>query len=336
MPRLHGRSDGVEKEPDHEGGRRNHQDHRKPDHQPDRRPGQQIVDERNLAEPGQRHGLRQDPAEPEHHRPEHQHQGRDRQRDGTQQHPHETRIAELADRPEEIDDKAHASSHVVRPAMSGRGRSGGTASQLPIWMKPATHSRPRHAQFRLEKCRVIRRPARQPVRAPAAGKGRSQEVVGRAGRRQHLFALGDLLALPRHADHRDRERRTLEGARALVRIGSGLCCAPPDRPRHPPERRALDHDEAPGLELAVIGHPPGDREHVLDLGPPGPRPGKHLRRPRPAAVQKIKYLVHPPIPIPAPSSRHGPPPANRQASLIPAAAPCRPEIPPPRCHDTPH
>ena len=43
----------------------------------------------------------------------------------------EPRVADLGERPAEVDDQAHASSQVVSAATSGRGRSGGGVAQVP-------------------------------------------------------------------------------------------------------------------------------------------------------------------------------------------------------------
>ena len=48
-----------------------------------------------------------------------------------EQHPQEPRVAELPQRPPEIDDKAHPSIQVISAATSGRGRSGGGVAQVP-------------------------------------------------------------------------------------------------------------------------------------------------------------------------------------------------------------
>ena len=43
----------------------------------------------------------------------------------------EARVADLRQRPGEVDDEAHASIQVVSAATSGRGRSGGGVAQVP-------------------------------------------------------------------------------------------------------------------------------------------------------------------------------------------------------------
>jgi hypothetical protein len=57
------------------------------------------------------------------------------------------------------------------------------------------------------------------------------------------------------ADHRHAHRRLLEGQRSLVSILPGRAAARAHRRGEVTARRRAEHDEAPGLELAVVGHP---------------------------------------------------------------------------------
>ena len=51
-----------------------------------------------------------------------------------------------------------------------------------------------------------------------------------------------------------------------------------------------EHDEAPGLELAVVGHPGGGGQQPLDLRPVRPRRRQELRRPRAARQQELHHV----------------------------------------------
>ena len=85
----------------------------------------------NLADPGERDRLGQQPAEKQHDGPEHQDQREQGQAERLPEHGAEAGVTELGERPAEVDDKAHASIQVVRAATSGRGRSGGGVAQVP-------------------------------------------------------------------------------------------------------------------------------------------------------------------------------------------------------------
>ena len=100
-------------------------------HQADGGPGGEVVDEADLADPGQGDGVGQQPAEGKHGRPEHQGEREQRQAERLPEHRPEPRVADLGERPAEVDDQAHASSQVVSAATSGRGRSGGGVAQVP-------------------------------------------------------------------------------------------------------------------------------------------------------------------------------------------------------------
>src|SRR5581483_4012999 len=58
-------------------------------------------------------------------------------------------------------------------------------------------------------------------------------------------------------------------------------------------RLALEHDEAPGLELLVVGHAGRRRQDRLELGRAGSGSGQHGRLDRPALQEEIeKFLAH--------------------------------------------
>src|SRR5262249_45097781 len=93
---------------------------------------------------------------------------------------------------------------------------------------------------------------------------------GRAGG-EHLLPFRDLHVRPGAAHHRDDERRPRQTPALgldLLGLGVGIFGLERRRDRRPggEPRLALEDDEAPGRELAVIGNARGDGEQGLDLG----------------------------------------------------------------------
>ncbi len=75
--------------------------------------------------------LGQQPVEADHRRPEEDGEPEDRQAEGVEHGAQEAGVAELGERAGEVDEEAQASSQVTSAGTSGRGRSDGSAAQLP-------------------------------------------------------------------------------------------------------------------------------------------------------------------------------------------------------------
>ncbi len=152
---------------------------------------------------------------------------------------------------------------------------------MPIWMKPAMLSVGSRPSSPSTKARFCAGPAGQPVGAPARGQRGIQErqadraggiglfdqwrLVRRLGRKHHRhrqISLGELRDIP--------GRSVGVEARSLAEVG---------HPGAQPGQRGFgQHDEAPGLQLAMVGHPRGggqDREQRGAVGHRGAQgPGR--------------------------------------------------------------
>jgi len=164
---------------------------------------------------------------------------------------------------------------------------------------------------RIEHAAIIGIPFGDPGRAEAERMGGDQEAHGGRARRQHLLPFRDFDVGRGAAHHRDHQRRAGE-ARALVRdvfrLGIGI---------FGDERRgdrlagllpslALEHDETPWGELAVVGYPGSDGQQGRKFGRRGPRRPEFVRLDRAAMPQKINGIGHELAPGPLASTLPGP------------------------------
>ena len=95
----------------------------------------------------------------------------------------------------------------------------------------------------------------------------------------------------RRARHDGDDQRRVEEPHALGldagRVGVGMEPGVDlgDDGARPRARLALENDEAPGCELAVVGNPRGDLQQRFDFGGVGPGTGHGRRRRRAPGLQ---------------------------------------------------
>jgi hypothetical protein len=142
--------------------------------------------------------------------------------------------------------------------------------------------------------RVISIPFGQPVGGKAHRGGRDQHGLANRARRQLLFPHGDLYHFARRGDHGDHHRRAQEAAAFFLDLpfvgpvglgGLGQDIAGPDA------RLAFEDDEAPGKQLAVIGHAGGAFQDVGKLVRRGAGARHCLGRAGAAAEQQVQRAV---------------------------------------------
>src|SRR5579875_2176880 len=144
---------------------------------------------------------------------------------------------------------------------------------------------------------VIGVPFRDPARGIAEGVGGEHQVHRGGARGELLLPYGNLHVLggPAHDGNDERGPRepfALEIDLLSGRIGPIRLESPGDDLAGGGPAVALEYDETPRRELAVVGYPRGDGEQRLDLGGVGPGPGKlHWfdRAARPEQMQSVRH-----------------------------------------------
>src|SRR5262249_54193823 len=126
---------------------------------------------------------------------------------------------------------------------------------------------------------------------------REDEVHRRGAGGEHLLPLRDLYMRRRPAHDRDDQRCACEAMLLefdLLRIGVGVIVEESLRDYIPraQARLALEYDEAPRHELAVIGHPRGDRKQRVELSRDRTRSGEFHWFYRAARLQEVNSIRH--------------------------------------------
>ncbi len=130
---------------------------------------------------------------------------------------------------------------------------------------------------RVEHGAVIGVPFGDPARRIAHGVGGDHQAHrGRAGG-ELLFPFRDLRVRAGAADHRDHQRRARQPLAFEVdlvgrRVGVPLAKNRGDFFAGGKALLALEHDETPGRELAVVGHARSDGQQGVELGRRGAGP----------------------------------------------------------------
>ena len=150
---------------------------------------------------------------------------------------------------------------------------------------------------------VIGRPFGEPGRREAQGPRRDDHGHADRAGRQHLLPFGDFDMRSGARDDADHQRRAgepaeLRGSAVLVQFRHILEADVERDTACPVARFPLEHDEAPGRELAVIGHARGDGQDRLQFL--SRRTGaRHDRGRRGAAALEQRYrVVHRQVPQP--------------------------------------
>ena len=150
---------------------------------------------------------------------------------------------------------------------------------------------------RIEHAAVIGVPFGDPARRIAERVGGEHQAHGGGAGRKHLLPFGDLHVRAGAAHHRDHQRRARQPrplGLGVLRLGVGILAAEGahDRLAGGEPRLALKDNEAPGHELAVVGHPRRDRQQGLDLGCRRPRRRQLDRLDRAASFQQLQSVGH--------------------------------------------
>jgi len=149
----------------------------------------------------------------------------------------------------------------------------------------------------IEHTAIVGVPFGDPI-CPVTERVRSEDKAHGGGTRgEHLFPFRDFHMRPGAAHHGDHEWGALEtfalgldmfGLR--IRVLSAKRCGDCDASRTP--RLAFKHDEAPGCQLAMIGHPRGDGQESVDFGRGRCGPGEFYRFERAPGSEEFKGIGH--------------------------------------------
>ena len=179
---------------------------------------------------------------------------------------------------------------------AGRGRSSAGFAGVPIWMK----FRDLFLRFPSESFQhvaVEREPAGKPVGAIAERSRRGDDVHRAGAGGQFLLPGRNLRVRPGVADDGNHQRRIHQPALLGLDVGSrrgGILLRkyPRDDVAGPHSGVALEHDEAPWRQLAVVRHPRADGQDGLEFGS-GRAGAAHLARlDRAADLQEFDSVGH--------------------------------------------
>ncbi len=140
---------------------------------------------------------------------------------------------------------------------------------------------------------IIGDPVGIPLRADAQRCRGEQDVLAESARGKLLLPFRDLHMRRSTRDDGEDERRSLEELRleveaVLAMIGMERMPALAHDLAKSAARIALEQDETPGRELAMVGYPHRDGEDALQLFISRPRPGHRLDRSGLAGLEEGK------------------------------------------------
>ncbi len=149
----------------------------------------------------------------------------------------------------------------------------------------------------VEHVAVEREPAGQPVGAIAERSGGGDDVHRAGAGRQFLLPGRHLRMRPGKADYGDHQRRVHQPAFLDLDVGGGggrifLREHPRDDVASPRPGIALEHDEAPRRQLAVIRHPRANGQDGVEFARGGAGPAHLARLDRAADLQEFKGVGH--------------------------------------------